>query len=71
MSLTDPHPQESARAERRSFWLALLIALAPIPLALAIAWGVRKWKQGAGQPPPEPPKVHHHARNSASLRRNR
>ena len=28
------------RSEKRSFWIALAIALAPIPVALVVSWGL-------------------------------
>ncbi|WP_435011525.1 hypothetical protein P12x_002838 [Tundrisphaera lichenicola] len=39
------------RSERRSFWIALVIALGPIPVALLISWvfGAPPWR-----PYPEP-----------------
>ena len=41
---------EGRRAEPSSFWPALVIALAPIPLALLISWalGAPPWRARAG-----------------------
>jgi hypothetical protein len=54
MSGMNHHPDEWVHSERRSFRLALAIALMPIPLALVISWllGDAPWsRRSSGYPP--------------------
>ena len=50
------HEVEWDRSERRSTWIALTIALMPIPVSLAISWtlGSPPWRDRSAQPTDEP-----------------
>jgi hypothetical protein len=40
LRISEPKADEWVRSEQRSFRIALVIALAPIPIALLIAWAL-------------------------------